>query len=78
MIPTQTHRAEVASIAVRTRTLIERTYVQTQCSNINRKLKKSLPAPTAAKLEIISLAEGTDTRYVVTSYQSGCVLNIVE
>lgn len=57
---------------------MERTFVQTQRSNINRKLKKSLPAPTAAKLEIISLAEGTDTRYVVTSCQSGCVLNIVE
>ncbi|EPO5389078.1 CRISPR-associated ring nuclease Csm6 [Vibrio cholerae] len=57
---------------------MERTFVQTQRSNINRKLKKSLPTPTAAKLEIISTAEGTDTRYLVASCQSGCVLHIVE
>lgn len=57
---------------------MEKVFLQPICSTINRKLKKSLPAPTAAKLEIISLAEGTDTRYVVTSCQSGCVLNIVD
>lgn len=57
---------------------MERTFVQVQRSNINRKLKKSLPTPIAAKLMISSRTEGANTRYLIANCQCGWALNIVE
>ena len=50
---------------------MDREFVQTQCSNINRKLKKSLPSEIAYKITIRSQQQSGQTCYKVTCASKG-------
>ncbi|OEF06026.1 CRISPR-associated ring nuclease Csm6 [Vibrio genomosp. F10] len=49
-----------------------REFLQPICSTINRKLKNALPSQTSDKLEIQSLSEGHNQRYIITLKNNNC------
>ncbi|MGF1763384.1 CRISPR-associated ring nuclease Csm6 [Aliivibrio kagoshimensis] len=54
---------------------MEREFLQPICSTINRKLKNALPSQTSDKLEIQSLSEAHNQRYIITLNQKKCIIS---